>query len=77
MKSAQRFQHVSITGLGHVDAPHVVTSSSIEGQLSSTFARLGILAGFMESLSGIAARRVWEPGTRPSEVAARAGQIAL
>jgi 3-oxoacyl-[acyl-carrier-protein] synthase III len=77
MRSAQRFEHVAITGLGHVDAPHTITSSEIEAQLSSTFERLGIAPGLMESLSGISARRVWDPGTQPSHGAARAGEIAL
>ncbi len=77
MKSGQRFEHVSITGLGHVDAPHIVSSAEIEAQLAETFERLAITPGLMNSLSGIAERRVWDPGTQPSQVAARAGQLAL
>jgi acyl-CoA:acyl-CoA alkyltransferase len=77
MQSAQRFEQVAISGLAHVDAPHVVSSAEIEDQLAATFRRLGIAPGLMESLSGISARRIWDPGTRPSQVAAAAGELAL
>ena len=77
MKSAQRYEHVVISGLAHVDAPHVVTSSEIEAQMTRTYERLGIEPGLLEGLSGIAERRVWDAGTKPSEVAARAGELAL
>ena len=77
MKAAQRFEHVVISGLAHVDAPHEVTSAQIEAPMARTMERLGIEPGLLENLSGITARRVWDPGTRPSEVAARAGELAL
>jgi 3-oxoacyl-[acyl-carrier-protein] synthase III len=77
MTSAQRYDHVSVTGLAHLDAPHEVTSAEIEAQLSPTMERLGIPAGLLEQISGIGARRVWDEGTRPSESAALAGEAAL
>jgi hypothetical protein len=77
MKSAQRYEQVVISGLAHVDAPHVVTSAEIEAQMTRTYERLGIEAGLLEGLSGIAERRVWDAGTKPSEVAAQAGELAL
>ena len=77
MKSAQRYEQVVISGLAHVDAPHVVTSTEIEAQMTRTYERLGIETGLLEGLSGIAERRVWDSGTKPSEVAAQAGEQAL
>ena len=77
MKSAQRYEQVVLSGLAHVDAPHVVTSAEIEAPLERTLERLGVQPGLLESLSGIVERRVWDEGTQPSEVAARAGELAL
>jgi len=77
MRAAQRYKSVVISGLAHVDAPHVVTSSEIESQMTTTLERLGIEPGLLEALSGISERRIWDEGTRPSEVAARAGELAL
>lgn len=77
MKSAQRYEQVVISGLAHVDAPHVVTSAQIETRLARTLERLGVQPGLLEGLSGILERRVWDDATKPSEVAARAGELAL
>lgn len=77
MRAAQRYDDVVITGLAHVDAPHVVTSTHLEDRLAETLGRLRITPGLLEKLSGIAERRVWDEGTMPSEVAARAGEAAL
>ena len=77
MRAAQRYESVVISGLAHVDAPHIVTSSEIESQMTGTLERLGVEPGLLEALSGIAERRIWDEGTRPSEVAAQAGELAL
>ena len=77
MRAAQRYDQVVITGLAHLDAPHVVGSTELEDRLGDTLARLRITPGLLEKLSGIVERRVWDEGTRPSEVAARAGEEAL
>ena len=77
MRATQRYDQVVISGLAHIDAPHVVTSAEIESQLARTLERLGIEPGLLESLSGIQERRVYDAGTMPSEVAAEAGEAAL
>lgn len=77
MRSARRFDEVVVAGLAHLDAPHVVTSALLEEQLADTFERLRIAPGLLERLSGIRERRIWDEGTMPSEVAARAGERAL
>jgi 3-oxoacyl-[acyl-carrier-protein] synthase-3 len=68
---------VVISGLAHLDAPHVVTSTELEARLSSTMERLGMEPGLLEGLTGISERRIWDAGTQPSEAAARAGELAL
>lgn len=77
MRATQRYEQVVISGLAHVDAPHVVTSKEIESQLERTLDRLGVPPGLLEDLSGIEERRIWDHDTQPSEIAARAGELAL
>ncbi len=77
MRATQRYEQVVISGLAHVDAPQVVTSTEIEDQLATALERLGVEPGLLEGLSGIRERRVWGAGTLPSEVAAQAGELAL
>ena len=77
MRATQRYEQVVISGLAHVDAPQVVTSTEIEDQMATTLERLEVEPGLLEGLSGIRERRVWGAGTLPSEVAAQAGELAL
>ena len=72
-----QFQNVSILSLAHVDAPHRVTSSEVSSQLSETLHRLGMRQDLLETASGIEARRYWDEGVQPSQVAAQAGEKAL
>jgi 3-oxoacyl-[acyl-carrier-protein] synthase III len=76
-RGTQRYDGVVISGLAHLDAPHTVTSAEIEAQLASTLERLAVAPGLLESLSGVRERRIWDAGTRPSEAAARAAELAL
>jgi 3-oxoacyl-[acyl-carrier-protein] synthase-3 len=72
-----RFSHVSIASVVAVDAPHRVASSELEERLAPLFRRLSMPAGIIASLSGIDARRFWDEGVSPSQVASRAGEEAL
>lgn len=72
-----RFEHVSVLGVAHVDAPHRIPSSVLEDRLAPALERLGVDAGLLENLSGIVARRWWDEGTMPSTAAAAAGKLAL
>lgn len=71
------FDKAVIVGVAHVDAPHRITSTWIEEQLAPTMRRLGIPAGTLEGLSGIAARRFWDPGLTPSDVATLAAKKVI
>jgi 3-oxoacyl-[acyl-carrier-protein] synthase III len=77
MKTPYRFENVAIAGLAHVDAPHRIASRDLSARLASTMARLGLREDMLESLSGIRARRWWDEGVEPSQVATRAGVAAL
>lgn len=77
LPDTMHFSNVAIVGLAHVDAPIRVTSAEIDDQLAPAIERLGLRPGVLEETAGIVARRFWEPGVMPSEVAARAAEIAL
>jgi 3-oxoacyl-[acyl-carrier-protein] synthase III len=72
-----RFEEVSIAAIAHVDAPVRVTSAQLDAALSETYARLGMPAQLLEGLTGVRARRFWEPGVRPSDAATLAGRKVL
>lgn len=72
-----QFENVVIASVAHVDAPHRITSTNIEEQLSETMGRLGIRPGLLEDVSGINERRFWDEGVQPSDVATQAGQASI
>ena len=72
-----RFDDVFLESFAHCLPQRIVTSLTIEEQLAPLYARLGLSSGRIELMSGIRERRFWDPGTRPSSVAARAGDLAL
>ena len=75
--ATNRYADVVISGLAHVDAPHVVSSDAIDAELSDVLERLRLRPGFLAKVAGIEERRVWDVGTMPSTGAAEAGQRAL
>lgn len=72
-----RFQNVSINGLAYVDAPHRITSTSVSDQLAPMLQKFDIRHGLLEEITGIVARRFWDDGLVPSDVAAMAGEKAI
>ncbi|MBC8207712.1 MAG: 3-oxoacyl-ACP synthase III [Desulfobulbaceae bacterium] len=72
-----KFSKVSLHTFGYVLPPLVLTSADIEARLAPVYERLRLPPGRLELMSGIRERRLWEPGTRPSEAAAKAGQDVL
>ncbi len=71
------FENVSILSLAHVDAPVRVTSAAIDDRLAPALATWGMRPGLLAGLSGIEARRYWEPGVQPSDAAVRAAEVAI
>jgi acyl-CoA:acyl-CoA alkyltransferase len=72
-----QFSSVSVASVAYVDAPHRVSSRELEERLSPLMRRLGLGPGIIASLSGVQARRFWDEGVQPSEVAAQAAERAL
>ena len=71
------YQNVCVEAVACVLPEMVVTSAAIEERLRPLYERLKLPEGRLELISGIRERRVWGPGTRPSQVAAQAGRKAL
>ncbi|MEE8476480.1 MAG: 3-oxoacyl-ACP synthase III [Myxococcota bacterium] len=72
-----KFENVSIASVRHLDAPHRITSAELDEQLRPTMERLIIPPGMLEAVAGITARRFWDAGAQPSEVASEAAEIAI
>ncbi|MBS0214118.1 MAG: 3-oxoacyl-ACP synthase III [Proteobacteria bacterium] len=71
------FEHVSIAGLAHIDAPERLTSDAINQRLQPTLQRLGIRTDVLRDIAGIHARRMWNAGTEASDAATMAAEKAL
>ncbi len=72
-----RYTNVRLAACTHLLPERVVTSRELEDQLAPVYARFGMHAGRLELMTGIRERRFFEPGTRPSTVAAAVGARAL
>jgi len=71
------FSQVCLHTFGYELPPRRLTSDDIEKRLEPLYARLKLPTGRLEMMSGIRERRMWEPGTRPSEAAAGAGRNTI
>jgi len=71
------FENVNIMSMTYLDAPHVISSASLEASLQETLQRLGMRPNLIESLTGIQNRRFWDAGAEPNRYAAEVAQMAL
>lgn len=71
------FTEIAIETVCTVLPPHVVTSDDVEERLAPVYDRLRLPHGRLELMTGIRERRFWDPGTKPSTVAAQAGRKAI
>lgn len=69
--------YTSIEEIAYVLPPHVVTSQDIEDKLSVAVERLGVECGYLQALTGIQERRLWDPGVAPSDAATLAAEKLL
>lgn len=72
-----KFASTCIESLGAALPDEVWTSAQIEERLRPLYERLKLPEGRLELMTGIRERRVWAPGTRPSDATAAAGRAAL
>ncbi len=71
------FDNVVIDSLAAIEPPERVTSKEIAERLTPTLDRLGVRHELLEEISGIAARRFWNPETRPSDGATMAAETVI
>ncbi|MGW8161896.1 MAG: 3-oxoacyl-ACP synthase III [Desulfobulbales bacterium] len=71
------YTHVCLNNFGYELPPNEVSSAQLEERLLPVYQRLKLPIGRLELMSGIAARRFWYSGMRPSEAAAMAGRKAI
>ena len=72
-----KYGQVRLTAFGYQLPPNILTSADIEERLAPVYERLKLPEGRLQLMSGIAQRRFWDPGTRPSDGAAMAGKKAI
>lgn len=72
-----KFAHACIESLAAVSPPEVWTSAAIEARLQPLYERLKLPEGRLELMTGIRERRMWAPGTLPSNASAQAGRAVL
>lgn len=72
-----RYQRVCIEAVGYDVPDTVVSTAEIETALAPLYRQMGIRPGFLEAITGIRARRFWDRGVQPSDVATRAAIKAL
>lgn len=72
-----RFAHACIESLAVALPDEKWTSAGIEERLKPLYDRLKLPAGRLELMTGIKERRMWAPGTRPSDASAAAGRNVL
>ena len=53
---------IVIDGMEYVEAPEILTSLEIESRMAHNSERFGLSPGYIEAMSGIRERRIWEPG---------------
>ncbi len=69
--------NVVIEAIAYELPSNIITSLSIEEQISYNLEKFAMPLGTLEMLSGIKERRVWDTGIRPSDVATLAAQKVL
>ena len=72
-----KFAHACIESLAVALPEEIWSSAAIEERLKPLYERLRLPAGRLELMTGIKERRMWAPGTRPSDASAAAGRNVL
>ena len=68
------FKNTIIRGLTSYLPEERLSSEALELKLSPLYERLNLPHGRLELMTGIKERRLWEPGTRPSDLSTNAAK---
>lgn len=72
-----KFKNVVIESFGYNLSETVVKSSDIETRLGALYEKLKLPEGRLELMTGITERRMWAPGTKPSDLSTKAAVECL
>ena len=72
-----KFKNVVIESFGYNLSDTVVKSSDIETRLGVLYEKLKLPEGRLELMTGITERRMWTPGTKPSDLSTKAAEACL
>jgi 3-oxoacyl-[acyl-carrier-protein] synthase-3 len=72
-----KFKSVVIESYGYELSEKTVKSSDIEARLGSLYEKLKLPEGRLELMTGITERKMWEPGTKPSDLSTLAAKKCL
>lgn len=72
-----KFKHVVIESMAYEISDTIVTSADIENRLAPLYERIKLPEGRLELMTGITARRMWAPGTKPSDLGTAAALKVL
>jgi 3-oxoacyl-[acyl-carrier-protein] synthase-3 len=72
-----RYTHVCLEALGYTLPREILSSAGLEAQLQPLYGRLRLPPGRLELITGIGERRLWPPGTWPSEMSVLSARRAL
>ena len=72
-----KFNNVVIESFGYYLSDKIVKSSDIETRLGVLYEKLKLPEGRLELMTGISERRMWEPGTKPSDLSTKAAEVCL
>ena len=72
-----KFKNVVLESYGYDLSDKSVKSSDIEDRLASLYGKLKLPEGRLELMTGISERRMWEPGTKPSDLSTTAAKKCL
>lgn len=72
-----KYTNVCVEAFGYAIPEEIWTSADVEAKLDPLYERLKLPAGRLELMTGIAERRFWPIGMRPSEISVISGQRAI
>ena len=72
-----KYQNVHIEALAYVIPSLEIRTQDIEQEIAPLYQRLGLKPGWLQAVTGIRARRFWDPQLQPSDIATRAAEKAL
>ena len=71
-----KYENVYIESIAYVIPSLEIRTQDIEQEISALYRRLGLRPGWLQTVTGIRARRFWETHLQPSDIATRAAEKA-